>query len=401
MRGLHEPRRQERKKLERTNRESGDQASRHEASYRNAMISASCLGISWLGDGVIYIVLPLYAAAFGMDAVLVGVLLSVNRVVRILGYGWVSPLARVYGANVLTAAACAAAALSTLAYGIVSGFALLFIARMVWGAAWGIINLTMTAYAYGDGIGAGKRVGAARAVSVIGPFLALLAVGPLCISIGPHQMFVLYGLISLVAIPLAFLLPPLRAAASDAPRTERRWTPTPLNVLFFMLAFCGDGVLGTTISVLLADFMPASSAIVGAALLIAFQRLVSMVLSLFSGPVTDRIGPQRLLLPCSFMVAIGLAVIATGHTYIGTITVIFSRALLSTVGPVLAAQRSTDRIAALASFATWTDVGLAAGAFLGTVGVAKIGYASTYSTLAALLAATVLWQLRGRNAAST
>ena len=108
--------------------------------YRSTVVAAGCLGIVWFGDAVIYVVLPLYAQAFGCDALMVGVLLSVNRVVRILGYGWVGPLARTYGSNVLTAAACAAGALSTLAYGVLSGFALLFIARMLWGAAWSIMT---------------------------------------------------------------------------------------------------------------------------------------------------------------------------------------------------------------------------------------------------------------------
>jgi len=366
------------------------------AGYRDTIVAATCLGIVWFGDSVIYVVLPLYATTFGFDALTVGILLSVNRVVRILGYGWVAPLARTYGTNVLTAAACAAGALSTLAYGVLHGFVLLFIARMVWGGSWGIINLTMTAYAYGEGQAAGTRIGISRAVSSTGALVALVAVGPLCIAMGPHWMFVLYGLLGLAAVPLAFLLPPLRAAPGDG-RATRRWTLTPLNTLFFVLTFGADGVLGATVSVLLAEFMPVTSAIVGAALLLAFQRLVVIVLSLFSGPVTDRIGAQRLLLPCSSIVAVGFAMIATGHIYSGTIVVIVSRALLSTVGPVLAAQRSTDRIAALASFATWTDTGLAAGAFFGLVGIVEIGYATTYGLLAALSAATALWQSRSVN----
>ena len=361
--------------------------------YRNTIIVATCLGLVWFGDAAIYVVLPLYALAFGFDAVTVGVLLSVNRVVRILGYGWVAPLARAYGTNVLTAAACVAAAISTLAYGLLSGFALLFIARMVWGASWGVINLTMTAYAYGDGKGAGVRIGIARAVSSAGAFAALVAAGPLCIAIGPLQMFVVFGLLGLAAVPLAFLLPSLRAAPRD-PQAARRWTLTPLNTLFFVLSFGADGVLGATISVLLAEFMPLASAITGAALLLAFQRLVVIVLALFSGPVTDRLGAQRLLLPCSLAVAAGFATIASGHVYSGTIIVIFSRALLGTVGPVLAAQKSTDRIAALASFATWTDVGLAAGAFFGLVGIVEIGYTASYSLLAILSAAAAVWQVR-------
>ena len=361
--------------------------------YRNTVVAASCLGIVWFGDAVIYVVLPIYALSFGFDAVTVGVLLSVNRVVRILGYGWVAPLARAYGTNVLTAAACAAGALSTLAYGLLNGFVLLFIARMIWGAAWGIINLTMTAYAYGDGKGAGMRVGVARSVSSVGALAALVAVGPLCVAIGPFKTFVLYGLLGLTAIPLAFLLPPLRAAPSDG-MAAHRWTLTPLNALFFVLTFGADGVLGATISVLLAEFMPAASAITGAALLLAFQRLVVIVLALFSGPVTDRLGAQRLLLPCSLVVAAGFVAIAAGYIYSGTIVVIFSRALLGTVGPVLAAQRSTDRIAALASFATWTDVGLAAGAFFGLVGVVEIGYTTSYALLAVLSVAAAVWQSR-------
>ena len=65
---------------------------------------------------------------------------------------------------------------------------------------------------------------------------------------------------------------------------------------------------------------------------------------------------------------------------------------------VLAAEKSTDRIAALASYATWTDVGLAAGAFFGIVGVTEIGYASSYALLAILLLATALWQFRSLKA---
>jgi len=361
--------------------------------YRSTVVAAGCLGSVWFGDAVIYVVLPLYAQAFGCDALMVGVLLSVNRVVRILGYGWVGPLARTYGSNVLTAAACAAGALSTLAYGLLSGFALLFIARMLWGAAWGVINLTMTAYAYGDGQGAGVRIGIARAISSVGAFAALVAVGPLCITIGPHQMFVLYGLLGLITIPLAFLLPSLRAAASDGP-AARRWTLTPLNALFFVVSFGADGVLGATISVLLAEFMPMASAIIGAGLLLALQRLIAIVLALFSGPLTDRLGAHRLLLPCTLAIAGGFAAIAGGYVSSGTIIVILARALLGTAGPVLAAEKSTDRIAALASYATWTDVGLAAGAFFGIIGIAEIGYATSYALLAVLSAVAAAWHFR-------
>ena len=359
-------------------------------TLRNTLISAACLGIVWAGDVAIYVVLPLYAAAFSLEPLAVGLLLSVNRVVRILGYGWVAPLARRYGAKALTAVACLAAAVSTLGYGLLEGFALLFAARVLWGGAWGVINLMLHAYAYGDGRNAGSRIGIARAVSSVGAFLSLICIGPLCLSVGPHQAFTIYGILGLAAFPLALALSPTAAAPGDA-RAPRRWIPSDLNVLFFTLALAADGVLGATVSLLLVEYMPAAAAIVGASLLLAFQRLAHIVLALFSGPVADRIGAGRLLLPCSLVVALGLGAIALGHVYTGTITVIVARALLTTVSPVLAAQRSPDRIGALASFATWSDVGLAAGAFLGTVGISAIGLVPVYATLAVLVAGIALF----------
>ena len=363
-----------------------------EQGFRNTIISGTCLSIAWFGDGVIYIVLPLYAATFGLDAFLVGVLLSCNRVVRIVGYGWVAPLARRFGANVLTAAACIAAALTTIGYGLAASFIVFVIARCIWGGAWGILNLTMTAYAYGDGRGAGKRIGVARATSIAGPMLALLAVGPLCVTVGPHQMFVIYGLLSFIAVPIAFLLPPMRAEPkADAP-AEKRWTPTPLNILFFGLAFAADGVLGTTISVLLSNFMSTSQAIIGAGLIMALRHVVGITLAFISGPITDRIGARRLLTPCTLVVIAGLVTVAAGYVYVGALIIICSRGILSTVGPVLAAERSPDRIAALASYATWNDVGLAGGAFLGVVGVASLGATPTYALMAAALLLATAWQ---------
>jgi MFS family permease len=360
------------------------------ASLRNTIIASACLGIVWPGDVVLYVVLPLYAAEFGLDALGVGLLLSVNRVVRILGYGWVAPLARRHGARALTAAACLAAAISTLAYGLLGGFVLLFAARVLWGGAWGVINLLMNTYAYGDGRNAGTRIGLSRAVSSVGAFASLVVAGPLCLTVGPHQMFTIFGLIGLAAFPLALALSPSAAAPSEA-RAPRRWIPSDLNTLFFVLALAADGVLGATVSLLLAEYVPPATAIVGASLLLAFQRLAHIVLALFSGPVADRVGAGRLLLPCSLLVAAGLGAIALGHVYIGAVTVIAARALLTTVSPVLAAQRSPDRIGALASFATWSDVGLAAGAFLGTVGISALGLVPVYAALAALVAGTALF----------
>jgi len=360
--------------------------------YRDTVLAAACLGLVWLGDALIYIVMPLYPAAFGVEVASVAILLSVNRVIRIVGYGWVSPLSRRFGANTLTAAACTAGALSTLAYGLLSGFALLFIARLMWGGAYGVINLTNTAYAYGDGHRAGTRVGLNRAVSTLGPVLALALGGWIVTQIGPKGVFVVYGLVGLLAVPLALSLPRLRQTVGDAQASAKgRWVPSPLNIMFFVVALGADGVFTATLSTLLADLIPVTSALIGAGLLLAANRLTSVILAFISGPVVDRLKAPRLLAPCGSLVAIGLAAIAAGYVYSGALVLIFARVVFAIVAPIVAAEQSTDRIGAIAAYATWSDCGLAAGAFIGIMGMELLGYSVTYAALAAATLGAVLW----------
>ena len=366
--------------------------------YRDTIIAAACLGLVWLGDALIYVVLPLYPAAFGVEVASVAILLSVNRVIRIIGYGWVSPLARRFGAHTLTAAACAAGALSTLAYGLVTGFVMLFLARLAWGAAYGVINLTNTAYAYGDGQRAGTRIGLNRAVSTLGPVLALGLGGFLVTLVGPQFVFVIYGLIGLAAVPLALTLPRLRHTVADAPPAGGRWTPSALNVLFFVIALGADGVFTATLSTLLADIIPVTAALIGAGLLLAAHRLVSVLLSFAGGPIIDRLKAHRIVVPVSLATAAGLFAIALGHVYVGAVVLILTRSLFAIIAPVMAAEQSTDRIGAIAAYATWSDCGLAAGAFIGIVGMEWAGTAPTYAMLGAATVAAIAWFRLGATA---
>lgn len=371
------------------------------SGYRNTVVAAACLGLVWLGDALIYVVLPLYPAVFGVEAATVGVLLAVNRIVRILGYGWVGPLAERLGGNRLTAIACAGAALSTLAYGVFTGIALLLIARLVWGAAYGVINLTNMAYAYGDGTNAGKRMGVNRGVSTIGPVLALGLGGFLVTWTGPQQTFVIYGLVGLAAVPLALTLPSLKQPPKDSQsEAEHRWRPNALNVLFFVLGLGADGVFTASLSVLLADVIPVSAALVWAGLLLAAQRSIVVFLAFGSGPVVDKFGARRILAPACIVVTLGLAAVALGHIYIGAVLIVLFRPLILITGPILAVERAPhDRINALASYSTWSDTGLALGPLVAAAAIAWDCLPLAYAVLAVLTVAALVVQMRGAKGA--
>jgi MFS family permease len=309
------------------------------AAFDRVVVRAAVvLGLVWLGDALIYVVLPLHHAAFGINLALVGVVLSVNRIIRILGYGWVSTLNRRVGMRALTAAAALGAALSTLAYGLVAGLVPLLGARLVWGMAYGVLNVTTTAYAIGDGRHTGRRVGLNRGVSTMGPTLALSVGAWLALSLGPRDVFVAMGLVGLLALPLALTLP--RTLATDAGAggpAGTRWRPSSLNVLFFAHSAI-EGAFAMTLSLLFAGTLSLSSALLSAGLILALQRFLVVVLSFVAGPLIDRVGPYRVLVPCVVVVVGGLVALAHGVLYAAAIVIVVARALLSTTGPVLAAR---------------------------------------------------------------
>jgi MFS family permease len=353
--------------------------------------AAAVLGLVWLGDALIYVVLPLHADAFGIGLASVGVVLAVNRVVRILGYGWVASLSRRFGMRALTAAAALGAALSTVAYGVATGLAPLLVARLVWGMAYGILNVTTTAYAIGDGAGAGRRVGLNRAVSTLGPTVALSLGAWMAVALDARAVFVILGTVGLLAVPIALTLPrALAAAPVGGGAAATRWRPSSLNLLFFTNSLI-EGVFATTLSLLFTGTLSVSSALLSAGLVLAAQRLLVAVLSVVAGPLVDRLGAHRMLAPCVLAVVAGMLGLAHGALYPAAALVVLARAVLSTTGPVLAASaHGGSTVDRLAAFATWVDAGLAVGPLLAGAAIARAGLPTLYRLCAGALAATLL-----------
>src|SRR5438477_10701527 len=83
--------------------------------------AALTLGLVLPGDTVLYLLLPLYAAEFGVNLPEAGLLLAANRLVRIAGYGWVARGYERFGPRAACLAAALGAAGSTLGYATLRG----------------------------------------------------------------------------------------------------------------------------------------------------------------------------------------------------------------------------------------------------------------------------------------
>lgn len=107
----------------------------------------AAVALSLTGDLTLYAVLANQRDVVGISLAMVGVLLGVNRLVRIpgnilsgalndrAGYGIVSRR-RLFLLGLLLGT------LSTLSYGSVHGFLPMLLARMLWGTSWALINVT-------------------------------------------------------------------------------------------------------------------------------------------------------------------------------------------------------------------------------------------------------------------
>ncbi len=366
---------------------------------RETILSATILALALTGDALLYVVLPAHAADFGIDLALVGVLLSANRLIRIVGYGAVAEIGQRLGARRLSLLASLAAAATTFTYAFGSGFAQLLAGRIGWGLAFAALNLTSLVYAASAKEAPVRSVGLASAIRQSGPTVALAGGAAMVPLTGPQGIFILLGAITLLAVPLAAMLP---AAESRAARLPRSIFPKPsrLDLLYFVMTLSVDGIFTMTLTLLLKDLVSVESAVLSAGLVLALKGLVQVMLSPVGGALGERFGAQRLMALMQIVLVAGLVLVAVAAErwpvllIIGMAIVACSRAVLQILILAVAARRHPDD--AMRSFsvlATWGDIGSAVGPLLAGflfVAVAPLGL---YLGMAAAISAAALFDL--------
>jgi MFS family permease len=364
------------------------------ASLGSTSLAAGALSIVLMGDALIYVVLPVNAAAFGVSLVWVGILLSANRLVRIVTYGAIAHATTAYGIRLATIVACVGGASSTVMYWLFDGGWALLAARLLWGMSFAALTLTTLAYAIADRRRAGARVGLSRAIQQFGSVFALTGGAWLAGYAGPKEAFLFLGLASFAALPLALALP---REAANAPRSKTRWLPSPhmLDLLFFTVGFAVDGVFAMTITIILADLVSYEAAMLGGGIVLALRRVGEAVVAPLGGMLGDRFGTERSLFVSTLLTAIGLAAIAAGQVYAGACAVIVGRATIAALGPATVAVRNPpDQVMhRLATMQTWRDFGAALGPLLSGFFLGAFEIPTIYGALVAILAIALIAQV--------
>jgi DHA1 family inner membrane transport protein len=327
----------------------------------DARHSAIALALTLPADTCLYLLLPMFAPQFGVSLFEVGLLLAANRLIRIMGYGFVARFYARRGDRPTDTLAVIAAALASLGYATLSGVWLLLPFRLLWGLSFAALNLSTLAMATAEATGAAKRNGRSRAIIAMGPTLALPLAALLAeqLDLGPRAIFFVLTAVSLLGLIATRHLP---AVPHVVTTTRKLKLPGSLDIWSFLEGFTLDGLFVVGLGYLGKDLMP-GGAVMAAALVMALRYFCEIVLSPIGGHMAERLGAERLLVGLSLLTTIVLVGFGAGWIWSGAAVIVVLRALqLPLIAPIVARRTpGPGRVQALATRAVWRDIGAGTG----------------------------------------
>jgi len=378
--------------------------------------------LSLMGDGTLYTVLPTHTAEAGIALSSVGIVLSVNRAVRLFLN---SPAGLAYDRwprRRLFVPALFVGALSTAVYAATRGFWPMLVGRLLWGLAWSgiwvggatvILDVTTSQ-------DRGRWIGLYQTWFFLGAALSAFAGGMLTDWLGygttmwlGAAVTALGGLIALILLPETRSIrpdldhPPIEAVR---PWLRANWGLWIAASLQGINRFVGAGVLAATMGLLVQDRLGSASLTLGVATLTgtlnAARIVLSMVAAPLAGATSDWLGSRWGV--TTWGLAIGIismtlvawdapTAILTGIA-LGAVTGGSVQALVTALTGDLVSQAQRGR--AIGLLHTAGDLGSAIGPLAAYALIPWIGLRGVYLLCAGLFAAglalALLFRLRAR-----
>ena len=358
------------------------------------------IAVAMIGDTLLYVVLPLYHQDFGISLAMVGVLLSLNRWIRLLANSGVAAIGERVGPHALMVMAAAGSVVSTTLYGLVGSEAVQIAARMLWGVSYAALNLSTLAYAVSDRVNAGKRVGASRAGIGLVQALSLVGGAWIALQAGPHSVFLIFGGLTLISLGGALVLPRLPREMVDK-KPFRLPVPHRLEIWGFTLGFTGDGVFLLTLAFLMKDSITWVAPVMATAMLLALRWLVEITTGPLGGWIGDRFGARRISIINGTLLVSGFVLIALDHELLGALVVVMTPGMFNTLIPVLGLERGNSSVlSSQASYSTWGDFRAAVGPLSAPWLFLNVPQTPLYGLLAAALGISAYFCLVRHTSAS-
>jgi len=353
-----------------------------------ALTSSGVMAFAGLGDAILYPVLPVYAEKLGIPLLWVGLLLSINRFVRIVANTWVANAINTIGMKKVLFISSCFAVITTFFYGLKLGLTSFIIARIIWGLSYSGLKTVTLNYAAKVKTPSGPIFGLTQSIKSMGALVALW-MGPILIDYAGIEkgLFTIAG-ISVMAILLTLTLPNTNYNSTSKVETKHTFAPTPINLLINILAISIDGIL----VVVLANLMSSMSyntehLLVLVASYLLLKRLFMVGVSFVSGFLTLKISPIKIFNLAIISCVLGLLLIAFNQMIMGIIATFFFNTIIVTFSPLIAIQqhKKVNSLQIISSVSTWWDLGAGIGAFFGLILITKIGQQYLFIMLAILI----------------
>jgi MFS family permease len=338
---------------------------------------ASANALSVLGDATMYAVLPTYYVHIGLTPLQVGILLSVNRWIRLASNRLAERCYRNSPVELWLIPAFLLSSAVTAIYGSFRVFTILFAARILWGICFSFIRQAgiMTVVSASSDAHLGEHMGLYRGISSSGWFLGMFLAGLSHDLFGFTSTLITFSLITLISAPLGFLsqrgLDPLKTASL---KTTIVKTNLGMMLCGFALGIVGVGLIMSTLGLILKEQIGVSMNLFGHAIgvatitgaVLAVRWVLVGIGSPVLGAIADRIGRERSV-PVLFVggtIVLGLATCPFGPLWmVGLVLIVFlCETLLDTLISARAGQQGARYVA---SYVTAFDCGSALGPLLG------------------------------------
>ena len=358
----------------------------------SVIAAGGAVAATLLGDSMLYAVMPSSPGAWGLSVAAVGVLLSANRLVRLLS----NPLAAVIfsrlGTRIPFGAAIAVAVVVTASYGWMTAFWALLLARVTWGVCWSMLRMggEWTVLDEATDENRGLLIGSYSAIVRTGGLGGALLGGLLTDAIGHRATLSIFA-VAIAAAGVAWLaairrlptLPPpptqvtgLAAGFADVLR-DRRLLMVSVSGLLVGLVFAG--LVGASIGFFLREQFGERITLGGlaigvtsfAGITLASRSVANIGVGPLAGHLSDRIGRVRGTVGGLLIAAVGVALLGLATSiwvFIAAVLIAFIASGATMVQLTAAAGDMAPparRATVLSTYATFLDLGAAIGPLLG------------------------------------
>lgn len=379
------------------------------------LVVSVATGAAILGDSLLYAVLPVIWEDLGLTAGMVGIILSINRFVRMVTNpvaGWVA--GRV-GPRLPFTIAVIVAAGSTLAYGIGLGVAGFLVARCLWGLCWSFLRLGGHLAAIESGIDGrrGYYLGFFSGITRAGSLLAVVTGGFLTDLISFEVTVYLFAGISFLAglwtvrewRAAPEFVPPQdderieKVEEPAAPRAGAWWALIgTLFSLSFLHGMAVSGLVTATLGYLIADRyadgVDLALVTIGAAsftgLLLGSRFLADSIWAPLAGHSSDRWGRLPFFISVASIQVVSLSLLGAFEallwTVLGAVALFFAATAVQVSLDASAGDLAVhgNRARVMSWYATAHDLGAAVGPIIGySIGIA-VGLGIVYPAAAGL-----------------